>query len=443
MTKHTESTQPSTAGQITLRSPAELADALPYLMGFHPDDSIVMVALHGERGRFGGRLRLGIPAANEEWAETSKQLAECLVSGSERRGDRPSAVIVFLCQDPAEGEAPEAVMERLRPLAQRLRLACGRLDVPVLEALCISRGRFWSYCCPDSRCCPRGGTPLGLPGTTVMAAAAVYAGIEVRGSLREMEARFAPLTGPRAQEQETALDEAGSALIPRILGGADRGVVREETLDLVRLLIERFRKASAVTGPVSADIGDDGLVAPGEAAAIILGLQDRQTRDRAAEWMEAPDAEPALRLWRAVARRCVGAYQDHAAAPLTLAGWVAWSSGDETVARVALALALRVDPDYLFAKLLHQGANEGLDPEALRRCLREERDEREAGGATCAESPVRPRGGRPRGRHPVGRAGRAPDAHPAAAGRGRIPAKRRGDGRRPVRRRRVYPRSRR
>ncbi len=38
---------------------------------------------------------------------------------------------------------------------------------------------------------------------------------------------------------------------------------------------------------------------------MILGLQDRVTRDRAAEWMEGPEAEPALRLWRALARRCV------------------------------------------------------------------------------------------------------------------------------------------
>lgn len=443
MTKHTESPQPSTSEQITLRSPAELADALPYLMGFHPTDSIVMVALHGERGRFGGRLRLGMPAAPEEWADTSQQLAECLVAGSEKRGDRPSAIIVFLCQDPAEGESPEEVMERLRPLAQQLRQACGGLDVPVLEALCISQGRFWSYCCPDIRCCPREGTPLGLPGTTVMAAAAVYAGIEVRGSLREMEARFAPLTSSRAQEQEASLDEAGSALIPRILGGADRAVVREETLGLVHRLMERFRDASPVTGRAAADARDDGLVAPGEAAALILGLQDRQTRDRAAEWMEAPDAEPALRVWRALARRCVGAFQDHAAAPLTLAGWVAWSSGDEATARVALALALRVDPDYLFAKLLHQGANEGLDPELLRRCLREERAAREAGEAARSDAAPRPRSGRPGGRHPVGRAGRTPGSHPPTAGRQGPGPTARGAGRGRTRQRRVYPRSRR
>ena len=86
--------------------------------------------------------------------------------------------------------------------------------------------------------------------------------------------------------------------------------------------------------------------------------------------MEGPDADPALRLWRALARRCVGPYSEHAAAPLTLAGWVAWSTGDEPGARVALGRALRVDPEYVFARLLHQACNEGLDPEALRSCLR-------------------------------------------------------------------------
>ncbi|WP_398995328.1 DUF4192 family protein [Streptomyces sp. CBG31] len=58
--------------------------------------------------------------------------------------------------------------------------------------------------------------------------------------------------------------------------------------------------------------------------------------------------------------------------PLTLAGWVSWSTGDEPGARVALTMALRADPHYTFAQLLHRACNEGLDPETLRRCLRGE-----------------------------------------------------------------------
>ncbi|MGP9018076.1 DUF4192 domain-containing protein [Streptomyces sp. BR1] len=366
--------------QITLRDPADLADALPYLMGFHPTDSVVMVALHGRRGRFGGRLRLGIPRSPGEWPHVAEQLAECLVTGSERRGPRPDGIIVFLCQDPdpVGDMTGSQVMEKLRPLAQHLRTACGGLDVPVLEALCISDGRYWSYCCPDARCCPPEGSALVLPGTSALAAAATYAGLQVRGTLREMEARLAPWRRPAAAaEQERVLAATEERLLPRILDEEERALVGRETLDLAGLLMRRLSCAPPASGRSDGDALDDGLIAHGEAAALVLGLQDRTTRDRAAEWMEGPDAAPALRLWRALSRRCVGRYTEHAAAPLTLAGWVAWSTGDEPAARVALGLALRVDPGCTFAQLLHQACNEGLNPEALRKCLREERVERE------------------------------------------------------------------
>lgn len=419
MNNHHEPTGPSDDQQITLRGPAELADALPYLMGFHPNDSVVMVALHGGRGRFGGRLRLGIPQSAHEWPSVAEQLAECLIKGSERRGGRPDAIVVFLCQDPAEGESGRQTMERLRPFAQRLRTACGALDVPVLEALCISDDRFWSYVCPDARCCPAEGNPLAMQGTSVMAAAATYAGIQVRGSLREMEARLVPQPGAEGRAQERALDAAGSALVPKLLDEESRKEVGDATLELARRLMQRLGQAPAAT-PSLSDLNDDRLISHEEAAALILGLQDRETRDRAAEWMEGPEAQSALRLWRALARRCVAPYEEHAAPPLTLAGWVSWSTGDEPAARVALGLALRLDPGYTFAQLLHEACNQGLDPETLRRCLRGERGARTV-----------------RRRHGTGRVAGARSVRAQAAARrrtrpgsarpGTVPGKRRAD----------------
>ncbi|MFE0256139.1 DUF4192 domain-containing protein [Streptomyces sp. NPDC059010] len=374
--------------QVTLRTPDELADALPYLLGYRPEDSIVLVALHDRdgRGRFGGRARLGIPASADDWDSAARQLAQGLVRGSERRGARPGQMVAFLCQEPvkAEGETGRQIMERLRPLAQKMRLACGSLDVPVIEALCISDGRFWSYCCDREECCPAEGRPMGLPGTSVLAAAATYAGVQVRGTLRELRARLLPWETAAALDQEIALDAAGTALVPRILDDATRVGVAEETLQLAEQLISRFAAAPPVSGALTEDLRDDELLGHDEAARLILGLQDRASRDRAAEWMEGDEAGPALRLWRALARRCVGPYCEHAAAPLTLAGWVAWSTGDDLEAREALAMALGADSDYLFARLLHQACNEGLDPESIRRCLRSERARREQreGGLT-------------------------------------------------------------
>ncbi|AKZ58565.1 hypothetical protein SAM23877_5520 [Streptomyces ambofaciens ATCC 23877] len=376
---------PGDEPQVTLRTPAELADALPYLLGYRPEDSIVLVALRDRngRGRFGGRARLGIPAHADDWPGAAGQLARGLVTGSERRGVRPEQMVAYLCQEPGRGETGRQVMERLRPLAQRLRVECGRLDVPVVEALCISAGRFWSYCCDDEACCPSEGVPMGLPGTSVLAAAATYAGIQVRGSLSDLRARLLPREGAVAAEQEVALDAAAMTLVSRILDDTGRSEVAGETLDLAQRLMRRLGQARPVSGLPAEDLRDDQLLGNDEAAALILGLQDRTTRDRAAQWMEGDEALPALRLWRALARRCAGSYGEHAAAPLTLAGWVAWSTGDELEAREALAMALGADPDYLFARLLHQACNEGLDPESVRRCLRAERENREdTGGGT-------------------------------------------------------------
>lgn len=171
------------------------------------------------------------------------------------------------------------------------------------------------------------------------------------------------------------------------------------------------------------DLRDDQLLGHDEAAALILGLQDRTTRDRAAEWMEGGEAGPALRLWRALARRCAGPYGEHAAAPLTLAGWVAWSTGDELEAREALAMALGADPDYLFARLLHQACNEGLDPESVRRCLRAER-----GGSGGAEGGTPDHGEQAGGRGDREQAGPSSDPQPPSGRRRRTRSVASADG---------------
>ncbi|MEU1197982.1 DUF4192 domain-containing protein [Streptomyces sp. NPDC005813] len=400
--------------QVTLRTPAELADALPYLLGYRPEDSIVLVALHDRdrRGRFGGRARLGIPRHAEDWPSAAEQLAQGLVKGSERRGARPGSMVLFLCREPESGESGQEVVERLRPLAQLLRTACGRLDVPVVEGLCISDGRFWSYVCPGQGCCPPEGHTMGLPGTSVLAAAATYAGLQVRGSLKELTERLLPWETSAAREQEAALDTASMALVPRILDAEGRAAVAEQSLELAGRIMKRLTDTPPVSGTRPADLRDDSLLEHEEAATLILGLQDRTTRDRAAQWMEGDEAGPALRLWRALARRCVGPYREHAAAPLTLAGWVAWSTGDELEAREALAMALGADPDYLFARLLHQACNEGLDPESVRRCLRAERTERASEGLASEGG----EGERPTGCAAPAPASAAPDMSVRAAG---------------------------
>ncbi|GAA3875820.1 DUF4192 domain-containing protein [Streptomyces sedi] len=375
MTQHSESLSPLTVtdNRVTLSGPADLADALPYLLGYHPDDSIVILGLHGPQGRLGGRIRTGIPSDTANWPETARQLAACLVEASSAHGARPDAAVLYLSQDPPEGADPAETAERLRPLAQLVRTACGELDVPVYEALYVSQERYLSYSAPDGRAEGERLSLLPRVGRSPMAAAAAFAGVRVRGSLKEMRRRLVPLDGEVAVQQERGFDEAVAGLAPRMVGPrTEQDVVRDEMVDLVDSLLHRFRRVPAPRDPepAAADARDDALLTSSEAARLVLGLQDRLTRDIAAGWMEGPDAQTALRLWRALSRRCVGTFETHAAAPLTLAGWVSWSTGDDVSARVALARALELDPEYVFARLLYQACNEEIDPEPLRASLR-------------------------------------------------------------------------
>ncbi|NJP66378.1 DUF4192 domain-containing protein [Streptomyces spiramenti] len=359
--------------RVTLRGPGELADALPYLLGYYPDDSIVLVALHGPRHRVGGRVRTALPQSPAAWDDTVREMVSCLSEGSAARTGPPGAMVVYLCQDPGKDETPTQVMERLRPLAQVVRTTCGARDVPVLEALCVSGGRYFSYCCPEGSCCPPDGFPLREERTPTIAAAAAYAGVHVQGSLRDLERRVRPLGEPVAGRQLHAFDVTARALVPRMLARGDAAeAVRAETLNAAERVLTRYRRGGLVGGdPGAADSRDDSLLTSHEAAALVLGLQDRVTRDRAARWMEGDRGREAARLWRALARRCVGAFEGHAPAPLTLAGWTTWSLGEEAAARVAIGRALELDPDYTFARLLHHAVNDGMDPEPLRRCMRD------------------------------------------------------------------------
>ncbi|MFM9371776.1 DUF4192 domain-containing protein [Streptomyces sp. Da 82-17] len=395
MTNHFEAADGPGKSMKTRRNPAELADTLPYLMGFHPDDSVVLVTKHGGQ-TFGGRVRLGIPEETEDWPSIADQLVGCLLVGAERYVDPPAAVVVYVCQDPRGDETPQQVMERLRPLVEQLLAACRSHGLLVEEALCISARRYWSYVCPDTRCCPPAGTPMALPGTSVTAAAATYAGLPTPTSLRQMQDRYAAPRGEEGTGLKNALDAAASSLVPRVIMNSEGDQVEEETLEAAARIMQRFREAPPVGGVRESDRRDDQLIGDREGAELLVGLQVRETRDRAAEWMEGDEAALALRLWRALARRCVPPYMEFATAPLSLAGWVAWSLDDEPEARVALGLALDLDPLYRFAQLLHAACSQGLDVEEVRRCLRTEAHpprqgpERESGsgpGAKGARGP--------------------------------------------------------
>jgi hypothetical protein len=114
---------------LRLRSPADVVSAIPYLIGFHPSDSVVVLACDDAQGAYAVRLDLSAQDALLE------HIAELTV----RR--RPQAVIL----------AGYGAAGRVTPMIDRVRDLLQARGVRPREVLRVEDGRFWSYLCTEVR----------------------------------------------------------------------------------------------------------------------------------------------------------------------------------------------------------------------------------------------------------------------------------------------------
>lgn len=375
--EHIEMSLTNVPGQaaVRMRGPADMAELLPYLMGFYPDDSIVAVGLQGPGLHQGGVIRVDIPDDPDQWGPVAKETVRLLVELSEQRACRPKQVLLYLCRDIDDGDR-RAVVDQLAPLAGRLAGEFQNSRIKVKESLCVASGRWWSFLCADTGCCDPAGTPVRpahLP--SAAAAAATFAGLAPRGSRKAILAELVPIGPPEEDAQRRAIDRVGPQLIRELAGG------RAATVNRTAILFDRAMadfRAGARTMPAD------------HAARLLVGLQDRLARDRGAEYVESGELGPAQCLWRFLVQRCVPPFERYAVPPMTLLAWTAWVGGDTAMARVVLSRVLEIDPGYTLAALLHESINSGLHPEALLASIRRER------------------AGRPPGDSPAGQAGAGP-----------------------------------
>ncbi|MGW4806887.1 DUF4192 domain-containing protein [Kitasatospora sp. NPDC004272] len=378
---------------VRLRGPADMAEMLPYLLGFFPDDSIVAVGLQGTALDQGGVIRIDIPEDPAEWERTAEESARLLIELSEQRDRRPVQVLLYLCRDPAgPARTPgggHGVLTGLRPLAAALARAFRNEQVAVKESLCVSAGRWWSFLCTGADCCPPDGTPVrAAHQPSPLAAAATFAGLAPRGSRKAIVAGLAPIGPPGSETQRRALEDAGPPFVRELAGPGGRAASVERTAELLAGAMAEFR-----AGARELDAA--------RTARLLIGMQDKLGRDRAAEYAEPDELAAAQRLWRFLIQRCVDPFEHLAAPPMTLLAWTSWLADDSATARVVLARALELEPDYTLAQLFYESLNCGISPDALLQVIRRERAARLRAGqppvlpeppppTTPADHPVRP-----------------------------------------------------
>jgi hypothetical protein len=377
---------------IVVHSSEDLVAAVPYLVGFPPEQSLVVIAMRGggRRQRLGMVARFDLPPVGprrgrgeEGSAGAIRALVGQVVDVLSR--DAPEGVVVLVYDD-----QPCAMVPVWQRLVTRLQSGFRGAGVQVMDALHVSGARFRSYRCTDPGCCPPEGRPLD-PQSSVVAAEFVARGSSPMASRAALHA----LVQPRHADTCAEVEAAAGAELAR-LARADRRGERWRSWQAASI-----RLVHEVSGRYLA--GESGIDAQ-EAGRLLAGLSDLPVRDAAClaftSWvhgqhddLRAPaGAEPVTRMnellaelpdrgartddrrssvlardealdrfWLDLATSCDGQL---AVAPLTLLGVHVWSQGHGALALAATQRALAIDPHYRLAGLLDRALFHAIRPGA-------------------------------------------------------------------------------
>jgi hypothetical protein len=329
-----------------LRNPGELLAALPYLIGFHPRDSLLFIAFGGSSGR---RIeltqRVDLPAADD-----AAVVCRALAANTLRASPAGVAVIVVGGDQDAAGGVPYGgppPLGELAAAAEAALIGCGVSVQSRTWAAHTGAGAAWA-CYDDCGC--RGAVPEA--GETPFAATAVAAGLVARAERADLEEIVAPTTAGRLRRRSRMLSRAvdaaaDGALDPALDGGGGQTLVEQALAD-------------SAAGRLHLD--DERVV------ALALALSDLEVRDAALARCAASDAgaDGSEHLWAALARETP---DPEAAEPAALLAACALLRGDGALAGIALDRAEQAWPGHRLTRLLRAVWAAGISPERVRECL--------------------------------------------------------------------------
>lgn len=348
--------------RIQISDPGELIDTIPYLLGFHPRESLVLIGFAGcsvpVADRAGSQrvqltLRVDLPdqLPGSLDAETLQPLSEVLG----RAGC--AAMAAVLITDSVSGDPRQSA--GLATSRDRLAAAMDRAGVEVLDVLVATERRWWSLCCDELGCCPAEGRER-VPGCSAAAAQATFAGLV---ALPDRPAMAATLAGDSRERRSALLPHLAAAEQRRADAPADQAGARRraEVADLLAAAAEIAAADELAAAGGSVTGGEVAALPAEQLATHAVALTDPRVRD--ALWLALDDGFlPISRLMGELHARLPAPYD---AAPLFLFGWAEWRAGNATLATMAAERVLESQPGYSAAALLLTAAQGGLDPRTV------------------------------------------------------------------------------
>jgi hypothetical protein len=323
-----------TESTFHIQSPADLLALVPCVLGFHPQDSLVLVAV----GETGGGLHARVDLTPDE--DDLRAGIGCLLAAVLRNRGRSVALVAYT-DDPVVAEE----------VVDRLDDALYDHGVQVLSAIRADGSRWYDLLCDDEGCCPGHGEPYDLSSHPITAQA-VLDGQVTLGSRQEL---VDSLVGTDTDDLEAVADAADEAMrslraTARRPGGADApGPSRGYLVAEGHWVRDRVRRYLATREPLDA----------AEVARMAVAMADIQVRDVAWSEISRDDVQLHVELWRDLVRRTP---LDLLAAPAALLGFAAWLSGDGALAWCAIERCQQAEPDYSMAQLLSTALTSAVPP---------------------------------------------------------------------------------
>jgi hypothetical protein len=134
-------TPPATTPTIRLRSPGEIVSAIPYLLGFSPQSSLVLLGLRDKQ--------LGLTCRVDLGDTVDAQCARSVIEALTRSGAQRALLVAY-----GAGRAVTAVA--LTTMTEQLEAA----GIVVPERISVVGDRWFDEACTDTRCCPAEGVPV-------------------------------------------------------------------------------------------------------------------------------------------------------------------------------------------------------------------------------------------------------------------------------------------
>lgn len=318
------SSRSSLAARSTLRvsGPSEILQVIPYLLGFHPEHSVVIVAMRGKAVVVSARYDLDAPPA----------CAEPLCHSAAAAG--ATGALVALYDDAVTGHplAHRAYCDELRGLFAKYHLT-------EVDALAVGARRWWSYRCQDRSCCPPDGTELVDAGP--VAAGAVAEGLVALPGRADLEAELRP------DSERTAEVLAALLLLGEEADDRPDVDVRAEDWAAVRRFVREARRGSGAPAPEFAARVLSALMDIGVRDATVGFLTSRPEREVEVAWRDLVRAAPPL--WRAPVA--------------TIYALWCQAAGGGARANIAIQAALDANPNYSMAQLLDEAQFRGVNPQ--------------------------------------------------------------------------------